>query len=119
MLFPDPAKVSSSHRLSEMGEYLGKHARLPWIHKRQPVAFHISKVAPRVNHTADPSRLSLRAIIWFLDGSGGESHFLDFPCKLSPVGEFKLYGSTAIYGKQMRARTIYFIHFVYHVLHGD
>jgi hypothetical protein len=54
-----------------------RNVRLPWIHKRGE-DFHCLKIPPWKNHDAVPLWWALRAILWFVEGSGGESQFRRF-----------------------------------------
>jgi hypothetical protein len=59
--------------------------RLPWIHKREGDSFHSSKIPPWKNHDAVPLWWAFRAILWFMEGSGGESQFITFSRNWFPV----------------------------------
>ena len=80
ILFPEPA--TNFQRTQNSGYVMkrkwGKCIRLPCIHKREPAVFHFIKVSLWMNHDAVPSRWSLRAALWFVDGSGGQSQFRTF-----------------------------------------
>jgi hypothetical protein len=47
--------------------------RFPWIHKRDPVTFHLMNTSFSKNHAEVPRWRALQKVSWFLDGSGGES----------------------------------------------
>ena len=68
----------------------GKCIRFPCIHKRGPPAFHSINVLLCMNHDAVPSRWTLRALLWFVDGSGGRSQFRTFSWSMSPKRQFHL-----------------------------
>ena len=61
-----------------------KHIHLPWIHKRDPLAFHSIKVLLSMNHAAVPARRAVQKKSWFIEGSGGDIQFWIFFCSLSP-----------------------------------
>jgi hypothetical protein len=73
MLLPDPATkpetISGGTR--ETNE---NPVRFPWIHRREPVAIHSLYMAPSKNHEAVPLCWASQAVLWLIDGSGGESH---------------------------------------------
>ena len=76
MLLPEPAV---NMRVSGVNEVESKiDVRLPWIHKREGDDFHCSKIPPWKNQDAVPLWCALRAILWFVDRSGGGSHFCSF-----------------------------------------
>ena len=70
---------SSYKDVSQWGRILERRrVRFPWIHKREEEDFHCSKIPPWKNQNAVPLWWALRAILWFAEGSGGDSHFRDF-----------------------------------------
>jgi len=76
---PPKYALARSHYKSEtinggVGEKNG-NVRFPWVHKREPVAFHSLYINPSRNHAAVPSWWASHATLWLIDESGGESHF--------------------------------------------
>ena len=54
--------------------------RFPWIHKREPLDSHSQKVSFWKNHSDVPSWRASHAMLWFADGSRGESHLRRLSC---------------------------------------
>ena len=51
-----------------------KNVRFPWSHKSEPLDFHSVKTLPWKNHSAVCLRWAPQAMLWLVEGSGGESH---------------------------------------------
>ena len=47
---------------------------MPRIHNKDPFSFHSWNVLPSINHPAVPYWWTSQAVLWLIDGSGGESH---------------------------------------------
>lgn len=83
VLFPAPALRSTL--LMQSTRWGPKYIRLPWIHKRDPLAFHSVNALVSKNHAAEPLSRAFRTKLWFVDGSGGESQCWTSHCSWSPT----------------------------------
>ena len=117
-LFPEPATVWEhtviNHRKIRKSE---EYSRLSWIHRSEPVVFHSLKVSPWINHVAVPLWWDLWAILWFVDGSGGDSQRRWFSCNWSPVTVTS--ESTSCKGGVMGVRTTGLVYMLCRLLHND
>ena len=75
MLLLEPATNNGCYHMASVGR-MGQGTRFPWIQSNDsdPTDFHSWYVLPSKNHFAVPLWWELHAILWFVDGSGGESH---------------------------------------------
>ena len=71
-LLPEPARKMRVSMLGVVGRK--REVRLPWTHRREGDDFHSSKILPWKNQDVVPLWWALRAILLFVEGSGGESH---------------------------------------------
>jgi hypothetical protein len=75
MLFPEPA-AQIGRRLGIGPRYHGDtDARLPWTHRREPFDIQSSNTRARKNHVGGTLLWTSQAVLWLVEGSGGENHF--------------------------------------------
>jgi len=112
VLFPQPAIRSGEHQSKWWAGSQGS-IRLPWIHNSNSVDFQLVNILLSNNHFIVPLWCPSQTILWFVEGSEGESQCRTSLWNWSPAMVVSvLADEDRKVGKQM----FDFVHFVYDLL---